>query len=696
MFGIHNHQPVGNFEHVFEQSYETCYGPSMALLRERPAIRMAIHHSGPLLEWIEAHRPRYIDDLAALAARGQVEILSGGFYEPILTAIPEGDAVGQIEMMNHYIRGRFGQKPNGLWLAERIWDPSLPRIIARAGLSYTLLDDTHFYYAGLTAERMFGYYMTDRAGDTVAVFPIDRRLRYTIPFKDPQETIDHLRWAKTERGAPCVTYGDDGEKFGVWPGTHQWVFGEKWLEKFYTELERHSDSVRMTLFSEFLSRAPASGRVYLPLASYEEMMEWTLDPDGIIAYETMIHDLEAAGKRDAYKPFIRGGQWSNFQVKYEESNRMSKRMIHLSRRLSAAEAAGTPAPEEARRELYRAQCNCAYWHGLFGGLYLNYLRHAVYERLIAADAILDAATRPTGRWREISQFDFDGDGAVEIIAENPALFAGFAPAGGGCLFAFDYKPARFCLTNTLTRRREAYHQKLLNLPAGGGDGAQPASIHDIVRAKEDNLAAHLVYDRHTRHCFQDHLLPSGADMERFARGEVEEIEDFLTGAYRVVSLDEKMGRITLERAGRLVIRKTYSVDDHAALVIADYEISNPGREMFEAVFGVEFNLTLLASDAADRYWTGPAIADKPRLKERGKDTGVTWVGMRDVWYGFEARVSSPAPFDVWRFPVETVSQSESGFERTYQGSCVVALFPLRLAGGETARLSLSLSAEMAR
>ena len=152
LVGIHNHQPVGNFGHVFEQSYETCYLPQMEMLKDHPGVRIALHHSGPLLEWIEANRPKYFDLVSLLVERGQVEILSGGFYEPILSSIPVGDAVGQIEMMNQYIIKRFGYTPKGLWMTERIWDPYMPIVISATGLKYTLLDDTHFYYAGLTGK----------------------------------------------------------------------------------------------------------------------------------------------------------------------------------------------------------------------------------------------------------------------------------------------------------------------------------------------------------------------------------------------------------------------------------------------------------------------------------------------------------------------------------------------------------------
>ena len=366
MYAIHNHQPVGNFGHVLEKSFETCYRPQLEVLKAHPGVRMSAHHSGPLLEWIEANRPGYLDDIAALAESGQVEILSGGFYEPILASIPEDDAIGQIVMMNEYVKKRFGVTCQGMWLAERIWDPSMPKILSAAGMKFTLLDDTHFYYAGLTAKDMFGYYVTEKHGKTVAVFPIDKNLRYYIPFKYPNETVDYLAWAASDMGVAGVTYGDDGEKFGVWPETYEWVYGKKWLDNFYTALEQNSARIKMTHFSEFIAAHPPMGRVYLPPASYEEMGEWSLNTQSQNAFHKALEEIQAAGKKEEYKPFIRGGMWDNFLAKYPEANMMHKKMLYVS---SMAKAAPEKAAAPARKELYQGQCNCAYWHGLFGGLY---------------------------------------------------------------------------------------------------------------------------------------------------------------------------------------------------------------------------------------------------------------------------------------------------------------------------------------
>ena len=121
------------------------------------------------------------------------------------------------------------------------------------------------------------------------------------------------------------------------------------------------------------------------------MTEWSLPATKINEFEDAQHDLQDKGEWDQIKPFVRGGYWRNFKVKYPETNAMYARMQLVSRRLHEAVQAGAAGEliDQARLELYRGQCNCSYWHGAFGGVYLPHLRNAVYQHLIAADNLLD-------------------------------------------------------------------------------------------------------------------------------------------------------------------------------------------------------------------------------------------------------------------------------------------------------------------
>jgi alpha-amylase len=701
---IHNHQPVGNFGHVFEQSYGDCYGPLLDALLGAPHVKVALHHTGALFEWIEEHRPGYFDKLRTVVGRGQVELLGGGFYEPMLAVLPERDARGQIDMMSDYLEERFGVRPTGMWLAERVWEPHLAQLIAAAGLKYTLVDDGHFRSAGLGG-ALRGYYVTEKAGTPLALFPIDKRLREVIPFLKAWETLDEIdRLRKdTPAGLPaCVTYGDDGEKLGVWPKTKEWVWGQGWMQEFLRLVAERGDRLQTMTFAEYLAGHPPTGRVYLPTASYEEMGEWTLPAEAQAVFHEVRRGLAERGEIDRARPFFRGGIWQGFLAKYPEANFMHKKMVLVSERLARAEAKLGPqaarALEPARRELYRAQCNCAYWHGLFGGLYLNYLRDAVYHHLIEAELGADRALgEADGTRSEVA--DLDRDLRDEVLLVSPALAAYVKPDAGGAVYELDYRPKRFNLGNVLGRRAEGYHQKLLEA-LGRGDahgGHAPQSIHDLVAVKSEGLGDLLAYDRHPRFTFVDHFLAPDVTLEALAAGRAEERGDFAAGAWQIVS--HGAGAVTLRRRGQVDGREV-TIDKRIAVagarLTASYELRAPGAPFFVA-FAPELNLTLLAGDAPDRYYRIAGLTLSPeerKLASRGMAPAGRALEMVNEWDRFKLRVEAGPDASIWRYPLETASQSEGGFERTYQGSVLLARLPtVELGEGRPLHATVSVELE---
>ncbi|HEV8122113.1 MAG TPA: alpha-amylase, partial [Candidatus Polarisedimenticolia bacterium] len=173
VLALHFHQPIGNFDSVFRMAVDRCYAPVVDHFERHPGVRAGFHLSGCLLEWLEAHEAPLLDRVLALVGRGQVEALGGGFYEPILPAIPRADALEQIERMAAWWEKRAGVRPRGAWIAERVWEPSLAELLAEAGVAYTILDDQHLRFAGLLDDRFTGLFVTERAGRAVAFFPSD-------------------------------------------------------------------------------------------------------------------------------------------------------------------------------------------------------------------------------------------------------------------------------------------------------------------------------------------------------------------------------------------------------------------------------------------------------------------------------------------------------------------------------------------
>jgi len=715
LLGIHNHQPVGNFGHVFRMAYDRCYHPFLDLLEQHPRIRLTLHYTGPLLDWFEKEEPGFLDRLAKLVASNQIELLGGGFYEPILSVIPDRDAVGQVTLLSQRLRDRLGAIPCGLWLAERAWDGALPKKLAPTGLLYTILDDSHFMHAGLDADHLTGYYLTEKEGHPLAIFPISKDLRYLIPFRVPEEVLASLARLSERGPGAAVTYADDGEKFGLWPHTYQWVFDERYLERLFLLLEQNASWLRLETFSAYLDTHPPTGRVYLPSASYDELMEWALPTEAAKALADRRAELAREGKLAAYRPFLRGGFWDGFLVKYPEANHMHKRMLDVSERVAKA-FPSDDGLHEATKLVWRAQGNDAYWHGLFGGLYLNALRHETYRNLIEAENHLEAATHKGQEWIESRATDLDKDGHEELLVSTRTLGLCLAPACGGGLLELDYRPARFNLSDVLMRREEPYHRKLahatLHQESAGppqSDSGAPTSIHDQMMVKEQDLHHALTYDRHRRLSFLDRFLPQDLSCEAFDRIDDEEQGDCVQGAYQIDGASPQIdgagpqakdgtlavplvfhGRVSREKQTvPITVRKVYRVTERESAVSVAYALESHATEPLTVRFGVELNLTLLAGDDPQRYYDVPGRGPV-RLRERGCCVGADQFSLVDEWSRFRVILRLDRSGDIWYMPIETVSQSEEGAERTYQGSALMASWPLTLTPGHAERMEVKL------
>jgi len=406
-------------------------------LKEHPAIPVSLHYSGVLWDWLEGRHPEFLEIVAELVEKGQVELLTGGYYEPILPIFPDHDKQGQIEKLSSYLRKRFGCQPRGMWLAERVWEPHLAKPLAEAGVEYVVVDDYHFKAAGLAEEELRGYYLTEEQGYLLKAFPISKELRYFIPFAEPERTIELLRAQASEEGRLLVM-ADDGEKFGVWPGTHELVYRQGWLHRFFSLLEENQEWLFLTTFSGALDRYRPLGRIYLPTASYAEMMEWALPPMAVREYESALGRVEGLPEPESIRRFLRGGFWRNFLVKYPEANHLHKRVLAVGEKIRLL-AGEEGLIWQAQEELWRAQCNDAYWHGIFGGLYLPHLRRALYGALIRAEALADSLRHLDEKaWVELERRDIDGDGNEEVFLNTTLLSLLFHLGEGGGLVELDY------------------------------------------------------------------------------------------------------------------------------------------------------------------------------------------------------------------------------------------------------------------
>ena len=594
---FHFHQPVDNFNSVFEDVYKKAYSPLIENIFKYPEIKFTLHFSGNLLEWLLDKKPDFIKMMKIMAKRGQIEIIGGGYYEPIFAIIPNRDKIAQINMLSDLITKEFGLEVRGAWLSERVWEPNYPSFLSKTGLIYVIVDDNHFRSTGIPETNTFYSYITEDEGKTLRLFPINEELRYLTPWKPTYLSIDYLRKYTTSEGDRIALLISDAEKMGVWGTTHQICYidgqgheegdeGKPFIPAFFDQILKNKWIKTITL-SEYMDTYPAKGLIYLPTASYDKMEEWVLPTKERKQFEKIRKELKENPEKHMEYLFLKGGFWRHFLVKYPESNNMHKKMLFVREKLIQIEklVAEMEIVEnrsevksmiaEAWKEIYKSQCNDCYWHGLFGGVYLQFLRFSVYSHLINAEKIIDnlnAELRSNkNKFISITPLDFTKDSRTDIIIESDLLNIYVNPSDGGTIFELDYKPKSYNLLNTLTRWPEAYHDN------------------------EDIDIEEIKVDRYKRNMLRLRFFHKESSANMLETDQYKEYGSFIESEFKVIRNEKDKTSVVLELESNGNIKVPTSNEDYPCSIFKIINVENSRititiRGKFEKLLGREDSL----------------------------------------------------------------------------------------------------------
>jgi len=639
LFGVHAHQPVGNFPFVMDDAHRRCYRPFLHMMHRFPQFPFSIHVSGWLFDYLLKQYPDDIELLREMVKRGQAEVFGAGYTEPVLAAIPVRDRTGQIERMSDCMEQALGQRPAGAWLTERVWETGVVAPLADSGVQYVTVDDYHFLCAGKENAELTGYFSTEEDGRKLDLFPISEALRYRLPFFPAEEVVRYLEGLAGEPGSNAAIYFDDIEKFGVWPETHAWVYEKGWLTSFI-EGVLDSGIIRPMRYGDYHAAAKTRGIVYLPTTSYIEMNEWTLPAQPANRYAELVKEVKQLGRYDENKAFLRGGIWRNFFTRYPESNWMHKRMLQLSARYHAL-----PQKRQAREmrdALYEAQANDAYWHGLFGGLYLPHLRRAVYNAIVRLEGMLDAAApRP-----QAEALDADMDGYDEIFLQNGVMQAVIMGDGSASICELDSYALSHNFGDTLSRQEEHYHSKVVLAEAKGEQAKGIANPHERVSFKHEIVPEDMVFDTHRRTLFMDRLC-SGTGDERVLQ-------------YQAAAVHKNASKAAfMSQQPEGAVSKQIELQENNMAVTYRFDGTYGGQ------FELELNLAMPSCEGPSGCFKlgGEFSGGFGQVHQYEKCSALT---LLDEVLGGSLTISANRPALVRSAPCFSVSQSEAGFEKIMQ------------------------------
>jgi len=700
---FHFHQPVDNFDFVIEDCYKKSYEPLIDNIYQYEDIKITLHFSGNLLEWLLNHKPEFIEKIKIMAKRGQIEIIGGGYYEPIFAIIPYRDKIAQIKKLSDLIKKEFGLEINGAWLSERVWEPTYPSFLNDVGLKYVIVDDNHFRSTGITEEETLYSYITEDEGKTLRIFSINEELRYLTPWKPTYLSIDYLKKMIDENGDRIALLISDAEKMGVWGTTHQICYvegqghkdgdnGKPFIPALFEQIRSNSWIKSITL-TEYMQKFPAKSLIYLPTASYDKMEEWVL-PTEIRKNFKKIRKalLEDEEKREIYQ-FLKGGFWRYFLVKYPESNNMHKKMIYIRKKLISTEEKLLKVKNEqlvslilkkinkAWDEIYKAQCNDCYWHGLFGGVYLQFLRFSVYTHLINTEKIIDEISTLINpklkSYIYITPTDFIKDSRTEYLIESDLFNIYINPNDAGTIFELDFKPKSYNLLNTLTRWPEAYHDS------------------KKLESKE------VLVDRFRRSLLRIRFLHDDVTLEQLQADQYYDFGDFVDEKYRVTS-NEKEGKIAIIEMERIGSIKDPDTDDRNPVRITkdihveDNEIEVIIRINFNEIPGKEKMLNRIVNKlnvAVDIPFFFNGDTTKFKWESKQVDLGddlktellepFQYIGSHfkaydetyDLNFEFEILTKNDS-IKINKFPIIAYAFTDEGYKEIYQGINVTPVLKL--------------------
>ena len=396
---------VFSSEEVLEAYYQSVAKPFLSIAFRFQDVHFAVFFSGPLLNWLRLRHSEYVAALSEMLKRKQVEVLSGGFFAPLLPLIPPGDRVGQIEELTTTVRKMFGKRPRGLWLTKTVWDPGLVSTIAASGLEFTFLDEKEFERLGIEGQRLHQPRLTEFQGRLLTVLPHHARLSAEVQHG----SFDgFLRWSREAIG-PGPSLLSIFHCFDSHEGTSFFSPGSAGFEAFLDLVRSENLSVESVTPSAVLRYYPqALERSYFTGTTYE--------------------DLAARLGRVA-PPQSRLQSWKHFLADDKAANSLYNKMVYVNLLVSSLRG-DKYKKKSAYEDLWKSQTSSAY---LGSAQQLVLERKQAFACLLNAEVLLrDRATFTSA----LSSQDFDLDGVKEYLFQGKS-YNYYVDSFGGQVFEWD-------------------------------------------------------------------------------------------------------------------------------------------------------------------------------------------------------------------------------------------------------------------
>ena len=462
VLGSHAHVPYGSETSEFEKVYSGLVRPFISGLCKFPRIQAAVHYSGVLLHWIERSHPEMIMSIKEMVNRKQIEMLGGGFYEPMLPIIPLQDKIGQIELLTTYLRKQFDKRPQGCWIPAFAWEQGLVSPIAACGMGFTFLSERQFTLDGdgRTAAGFFDAStpcICEDQGKVITVFPVMQSLEAALAEKNVTSLLPSLleNYRKGQAEDAEIVVSIFPQKLNAEQGESP---DRAWC-RFFEELSRCENYAETVIPGKLVKGLKSLRKRCFPDSSD--------NADSISSRRFIIVHPEAGG---IYAKMIFTNVLIN-QLRGDKSRKLS-----------------------AHQELWKAQDRTLFCKTGREGLHNHLLRSAAYSALLGAEWITREKTKFVP---SLVPYDFNMDGAQEWLFQDVRINCYVQSVGGG-VFELDYLPKAWNYLDT-SGGRSAFADRLLppefkaeNLACDIVDGARLCRNERYETAELDKVRRKLI------------------------------------------------------------------------------------------------------------------------------------------------------------------------------------------------------------
>ena len=519
-----------------EKSFQTIYKPLIKYLYSHPSFPLSFAFTGPQIQYYKKRKNELITILREMVDRKQVEILGGGYNDPLLPLLNSIDRNGQIDLLTSEIRQTFGKRPRGMTLFQDCWDSSLVNNIHTCGIEYVILN------CNLLPESKRSFlpiFMSD-LGKNVDIFPYYNDV---LPNEEmlAEEFVYNIEKAvlKVEKKDTHIQLDADRIiAITLTPQQAAKLNETKWFEQLGKYIDDNKDGrVKLTTLNAYRT----SG-IKMKISSYI--------PVGISDEVAKIIQ-QSSDSRNRFP-----GTIYDFMYAYPESQKLYNRMLYTSLLVNQCKT-DKMRKKTAREKLWQAQNGMTLLSTADDPLKNSLYRQLSYKYLTEAEKMLRGDSKFT---ESVTCFDYDNDGIDEYVCRMEQYFA-YISLAGGCVPELDVIKDSFNYADNLKRRFEF-------------DGYD---------------------DEYDRGLFIDHLF-TDSQLDLYVRGEPAGDGVFSRIQYSQFKYSQQHHEVQLcaravwKPTGQTVyLRKKYIINSTGMYV--QYIIRNESDKPLKAKFAVESNIS---------------------------------------------------------------------------------------------------------